>query len=262
MQTAQAVEDVGVPKYVCDSTSIFSGSFEREWQAQNSAGFGGASGSSMRTVFVPGIGSRSYFLFAASGTSEPRPLLIALHGAAGPGQASNAAIGTRDSWVAEATAAGFVVIAPIASGSQGGWIPGADFPTIDVQIADALSAYTIDTARTYLWGFSAGGHVAHGMALLRDPNRYAAYAVNAGALEAYAGASAPLQASRTVPLAIHVGTSDPLFPFAESDRDRFLNAGWNLGSTLRFEPFAGGHTYSSVELAKIWRFLCRRAVLP
>lgn len=260
-QSVLAVDDVDVPGYRCEAAAVFSTGFEREWQPQSSGGAGGLSGSSMRTVSVPGIGSRSYFVYDG-GDSGPRPLLIAMHGAAGAGQANAAAQATRDGWIAEASQSGFVVIAPIASGSQGGWVPGVDFATIDAQLADATSAYPIDSTRIYLWGFSAGGHVAHGMALLRDPERYAAYAVHAGVLEAYAGASAPLQASRTIPLAIHVGTSDPLFPFAESDRERFLAAGWTLGSTLRFEPFVGGHTYDGAELTKIWRFLCRRAVVP
>lgn len=259
--SAPAVENIDVPRYRCESSVVFGAGFEREWQPQGSGGTGGTPGSTMRTVNVTGVGSRSYFLHAAGG-SEPRPLLIAMHGAAGAGQATNAAAGTRDGWIAEASQAGFVVIAPIASGSQGGWVPGVDFAVIDAQLADAMTAYPIDSTRIHLWGFSAGGHVAHGMALLRDPERYAAYAVHAGVLEAYAGANAPMQATRTVPLAIHVGTSDSLYPFAEADRDRFLSAGWTLGSTLRFEPFVGGHTYDGAELAKVWRFLCRRAAVP
>ena len=259
--TARAV-DLRLPRHVCDANLFFSGGFETHWQPQSSGGSGGATGSGQRSVSVPGIGTKSFAYHVPVGASLPMPTVVVMHGAAGPGQAAAAASATRNDWIALANAGGFAVLAPIASGAQGGWVPEVDFPTLDAVLADARASYPLDLTRTYLWGFSAGGHVAHALALLRDPQRYAAYAVSAGVLDAYAGASAPSLATRHLPLHISVGSADSLFPFAQTDRDRFVAAGWVLGGNLQFVPFSGGHTYGATQLQGIWAGFCPRAVVP
>lgn len=255
---ATAASSVELPPSACqpDPFQIFSAGFElQQWQPQPSSGSGGASGGSQRQT--PGPQGVSYWLQAPAARPAAAALVIVLHGAGGLGTAALNAMATRDAWAATAESAGFVVAAPIASGSQGGWVPGADFVAIDAILADVRLAYDIDLTRVYLWGFSAGGHVAHALALLRNPDRHAAYAVNAGVLDAYAGAQAPATALRRVPLLSSVGDGDSLLGFAQTDRQRFLASGWSEPETYQLRVFEGGHSYASEDLAVAWRFFCR-----
>ncbi len=97
---------------------------------------------------------------------------------------------------------------------------------------------------------------------------FAAYAVSAGVLEAFACSSASecnaivAAASRRIPLDIHVGSSDSLLSYATNDHARFLANGWVDGTNLWFTTFSGGHTYASAQLAQIWTNLCPFQVLP
>ncbi|MGQ0799742.1 MAG: hypothetical protein ACT4NL_06480 [Pseudomarimonas sp.] len=258
-----AASNVDLPPSACrpNPALVFAGGFENQpWQAQPSSGSGGASGAIQRTT--PGPQSISYWLQAPASRPAAAALVIVLHGAGGAGTAPSNAMATRDVWAPLAEAGGFVVAAPIASGSQGGWVPAVDFSSIDAVVADAVTAYDIDRSRVYVWGFSAGGHIAHTLSLLRNPNRYAAYAVNAGVLEAHAGAQAPTLAPRRVPLLAAVGDSDSLLSFTQADRQRFLNAGWIESANYQLRVFAGGHTYSSDDVAAAWSFFCRHGLLP
>lgn len=230
--------------------------------ADPSNGSGGPTGSSARMISVNFV-SREFFLRVPPGYTPTRayPLLIALHGSAPPAQIPAYASGTRDSWAASADASGYIVIAPEASGANGGWEPATDYNTIGAAISDTEARYNIDRHRILLWGFSAGGHVAHDLALT-NANYFAAYAVSAGVLDAYAGAGAPAAAARHIPVDIHIGTSDSLLPYAQNDDLRFLNAGWNPGGNLNYVAFNGGHTYTIAQTAEIWKFLCPWTVSP
>lgn len=256
-----ALDGVRLPTHVCEAQTIFDGGFEPFWSPQSSAGSGGASGLVQREIALISGGTRPYHLAVPTGIdldgdNVALPLVIALHGAAGPGLADQAAQLIRNLWFDQAQIHGFMVIAPVASGSQGGWVPNIDFAQIDSALADAMLAYPVDTTRIHLWGFSAGGHVAHALALQRDPYRYAGYALNAGVLDAYAGASAPALASRHTPLSLRVGSSDPLRDFVLTDQQRFISAGWTPGHDLQVAVFAGGHMISAAETVAHWAFLC------
>jgi dienelactone hydrolase len=230
--------------------------------ADPTLGSGGPSGSSTRVISV-GFASREFFLRVPPGYTPTRayPLLIVLHGSAPPDQIPVYASATRDSWSASADASGYIVIAPEASGANGGWEPATDYNTIGAAINDTESRYNIDRHRILLWGFSAGGHVAHDLALT-NTSFFAAYAVSAGVLDAYAGAGAPAAAARHIPVDIHIGTSDPLASYAQADYFRFLNAGWTPGVDLNYVAFNGGHTYTTGQTADIWKFLCPWTVVP
>lgn len=256
-----ALDGVRLPAHICTPQTIFEGGFEPHWNPQSSGGSGGAAGLVQRDIALIGGGTRSYHLAVPAGIDlggegVALPLVVALHGAAGAGLADQAAQSIRNLWSDQAQTHGFIVIAPAASGSQGGWVPSIDFAQIDSALEDALLAYPIDTTRIHLWGFSAGGHVAHALALQRDPQRYAGYALNAGALDAYAGASAPAFAARHTPLSLRVGSSDPLLDFVLADQQRFVSAGWTLGHDLQVAVFAGGHTISAADPVAHWAFLC------
>ena len=126
----------------------------------------------------------------------------------------------------------------------------------------------------YLWGFSAGAHYGHAIAL-NNTEFFAAYGVSAGSLEMYActddGSYPPTCAALLagaqpkIPVDLHIGSSDPLSqpPYtASGDAQRLRNGGWRDNDTLFHRPFTGGHSYSVAQLGQIWNNLCPFALGP
>lgn len=225
-------------------------------------GSGGAyPGNQSRTINVSGLGSQTYYLYIPSNynPSTPLPVLFAFHGSGGAGTAPAAAQSVRTSWSSVANTEDFIVIAPAATGSSGGWLAGNDTTILNDIINDSFSAYNIDQNRVYGWGFSAGGHYLHAIAL-SSSTFFAAYSVSAGVLDVLAGASAPASATRKIPVDIHIGTSDSLLPYAQTDRTRFINAGWTLNTNLYYTEFSGGHTYTTGHLSTIWNNISSHAL--
>jgi predicted esterase len=280
---APAAGTVRLPGTMCPGgDAIFADGYETPSAIPHdpSNGSGGTwPGDVTRSVNVLGVGSRSYYLHIPNGyvPGQAIPLLIGLHGAGGAGTAPTAAQAVRTAWAGIADGKGFIVLAPIASGSSGGWIV-SDPPGIDddveamfAAIADTEAAYDIERSRIHLWGYSAGGHVAHAVAPA-NTGFFAGYAVNAGVLRALACStgypgSPPCPSwlggiSRKIPLDIHIGTSDTLYPEAQADHARFLDAGWIDNRTLYFVPFNGGHIYNATHAGEIWNHLCPFALGP
>jgi len=291
--TASAVSSVTLPAWVCaHPDAIFVGGFEVGQIAATSDpshGSGGATGSIVRHVHVAGLGSgiQAYYAYVPVNYTPARawPIMLALHGVA-PYPDAYAAM-TRDDWVPTASAGGFIVAAPVAhdqvdvNGSPGvTWLvpptAGAnDYDVFAAIRADLESAYNVERTRIYGWGFSAGAHVMHDLGVNTynyafNASTMAAYGVSAGDLAglACAGLTDPqcngLLAAlpRRIPLDIHIGTSDPNYPYAQSDDARFLSQGWNDGQTLFYTTFSGGHEYSGSQLSEIWTNLCPNAVVP
>jgi len=198
---------------------------------------------------------------------------------------------TRDNWANVASANGFIVAAPIANeqvsvGGQPGvtWLlPPSNAPTdydeFAAVLADVESAYNIERTRIYGWGFSAGGHVMHDLAINTysaafNASTMAAYGVSAGVLAALACnglTNAQCQQlltnlPRKITVDIHIGNNDSLLPYAQSDLTLFQNAGWQyLGNPpyqIYYTMFVGTHTYTVPQLSQIWTNLCRAAVTP
>ena len=271
-----------LPPWVCaHPDAIFADGFQPAVAVVRlpSNGSGGALGSVSRSVVVPGYGTHTIHLRVPPNYSpnRPMPLLLALHGQAGAGAANNAALSVRNTWGSIADANGFIVVAPVATGGSGGWIAPppnpSDYSIMAAAIADVEAAYNIDMSRRIGWGFSAGGHVMHDI-MLNDfgapisIDTFAAYSVSAGVLEGFA-CSNPANctalvatAARRIPLDIHVGNSDPLLPYATSDRTIFQANGWVLNNDLWFTTFTGGHTYAASQLGEAWAHLCPFQVLP
>jgi poly(3-hydroxybutyrate) depolymerase len=263
---AQGASAYRLPEAWCDGGRIFDQGFEGGAPSDPSAGTGGAfPGDQTRAVFVPTTGTtRSYFLHVPDGYDPERahPLLVVLHGAAGSQAAVVAAAQAMRALFQPTSQAGGVIVAALpAAGTQGGWLPGADHAFIAAALADIQAHYRIERSRIHLWGFSAGAHFGYDVAL-RDTGRYAALAVKAGALDAYAGPGAPGQAARRLPVAIRTGSSDPLLPYARLDRDRFLAAGWQQGLDLDYSEPPGGHVADAADAQAAWAGICRWAVLP
>lgn len=266
-----AAAPLRLPPSACDAGRLFAGGFE-QGGARSSGGSGGASGGELvRSASAAGLGTRSYYLHvpASYRPGEPTPLLVALHGAAGPGAADAAARAARSDWSQVAEAGGFLVLAPVASGTYGGWVPAADGAWLAAALDDAAAAYSVDLGRRMLWGFSAGAHWGYAL-VLDNPGSFSGFAASAGVLEAYAcdAPGAPSCAALLgaqpwpTPIAIRVGQDDPLRARARSDRGRLHDHGWQEPGTLSYAEPSGGHTYSAVQLAESWQHLCRFALPP
>jgi poly(3-hydroxybutyrate) depolymerase len=216
-----------------------------------SGGTGGAyPGLQSRTAMSAGT-SVPYELYVPTmyDPSVPLPLVSLFHGQGDTG--SNMVRFWRDA----AEAGGFIVLATSSTGAMGGWT-GGDVALYDTALTDALAAYNIEQAKLYLWGFSAGAHLVYAIALM-NTDTFAAFSVSAGALEAFAGPDAPSMAPRRIPVDIHIGRADPLYPRAQADRDRFVAAGWTLGTDLSYVEFDGPHTVLPSQPGEIGTFLLR-----
>ncbi len=192
----QAASNGRLPAWVCNGgqAPLFVDGFEAQAEVRHSEptyGSGGDyPGAKMRTIVI-GSQSRNYYLYVPSAypSTDPLPVMLVLHGAGGPGTAPSAAANLRTHWAASAEAGGFIVVAPIASGSQGGWVPSVDYPMFQSVIDDVAGHYNIDLSRIHGWGFSAGGHVMHDLALhnyasVPNSETFAAYGISAGVLPA------------------------------------------------------------------------------
>jgi poly(3-hydroxybutyrate) depolymerase len=289
-----AAQSVLLPAWVCAyPDAIFLDGFETGQSAvpsDPSNGSGGAyPGSRVRKVHVVGLGTgtQAYYLYFPTDytPARPWPLILALHGVA-PDDGGSYAADVRDAWAPVAEAAGFIVAAPIAdepvtvNGQPGiTWlVPPAspnDYDLFAAIRADLESHYNIERTRVYGWGFSSGGHVMHDLGVTRhsaafNASTMAAYSVSAGDLAGQAckvlsdSACNQLLAAlpRKIPVDIHIGTSDPNYPYAVSDHNRFLAQGWVDGQTIFFTAFNGDHNYSTTDLQQAWTNLCPNAVVP
>jgi poly(3-hydroxybutyrate) depolymerase len=198
--------------------------------------------------------------------AQPVPLIVVLHGASGSAATAPAAAESmRTLWTVLAEREGAIVLAPIAGGSQGGWVPARDHPALACAMAEVSRRYALDLDRRYLWGFSAGAHFAHALAL-GNAGRFAAYAINAGAL--YALACAPSgdaacetslpQSLRRVPVSLRVGTLDSLRGYVQGDFGRLQVAGWETPQAIAYTEFGGGHTVSVADVEAAWAWFAPR----
>jgi poly(3-hydroxybutyrate) depolymerase len=247
-----------------------------EWSGSGpSAGLGGGPlGASTLSVEVPELGeTRDMLLFVPVDydAARPLPLVVVLHGAPGSAAAAPAAADAmRSMWTVLAEREDVVVLAPIAAGSQGGWVPGRDQPAIACALAELARRYPIDLDRRYLWGFSAGAHFGHALAL-GNAGRFAAYAINAGALYALAcgtpGTASDCAATlpgalRPLPVSLRVGSSDSLRGYVQGDFTRLQQAGWTAGSEVSYGEFSGGHSVPFAEAEAAWSWFAPRRRPP
>jgi predicted esterase len=277
---ARGATTVPLPGWMCASAddAIFASGFETGGSIPSnpSNGSGGPyPGNEARTITLPGNGSHLLYMYVPTSytPAHAMPLLLAMHGTAGSGGAPNAARTVRTDWSSVAETYGFIVLAPAANGAQGSWDPTIDVPALFAAITDTASRYNIEQTRIDMWGYSAGGHLAHSLAL-NDTDLFAAYGVSAGALTQYACTdidSPPPTCSELlsgtepkIPVDIHIGVMDPLYLNygANADNARFQAGGWVPEQNLFWRPFAGGHTYTVAQLGEIWNNICPFALGP
>lgn len=293
---AYAVQSVTLPGWVCahPDAILVSGfeSGESPVPHAPSGGSGGAfPGSVTRSLHIAGLGTgtQTYYLYLPPDytPARPWPLLLALHGVAPWANRAAYAAAVLSDWAGIAAGAGFLVAAPVANRQVtvngtpvATWaVPPSSGPTdydlFAAILTDLDTAYNIDHTRLYGWGFSAGGHVMHDLGINTysaafNASTLAAYSVSAGDLAALAcqglsnGQCNALLAAlpRKIPVDIHIGTSDPNYPYAQSDHARFVAQGWVDGQTIDYNTFNGGHSYSVSDLQLAWSDLCRAAVVP
>ncbi len=227
----------------------------------------------------PVYGNKLVFLHvpASYQVAQRTPLVLILHGAAGnPTAAIGQANVLLSLWRRAAAEGGFIVAAVVASGPNGSWIaPGSatdtptDYDVIDAAVRRVEAEYSIDEGRRYLWGFSAGGHVALDIALNEIHPRihsgyFAGFGVNAGVSAGLAcsgaGTSGCLQVFSAGPMKrpidVHIGGSDNLIAFAVDDRARFQSLGWSPGVTFFWHEFEGGHYVLAEHPIQVWNNLC------
>ncbi len=253
--TVVALPDI--PSFTNCPDIIHNSGFQNQSQASN--GLGGVYPGPLTNQITVDQVNRTYYSYIPSqyNPNTAFPVLMVLHGAAAPGQTAQAALAMRNFWQATAETYQMILIAPVASGSQG-WVPGTDASIWVTILNQTESDYNIETTRYYGWGFSAGGHVGHWFYLLNS-EYFAAYAVNAGVLEAYAGLSYPLSATRQLPIMEMVGTTDALYSYTLNDQAAFLNAGWQSGVNYQLQTFTGGHELTVDVPEKVAEFLCDKS---
>jgi dienelactone hydrolase len=279
---AQAASTVPLPAWMCadgNADIVFRGDFETTVTVPHdpSNGSGGPyPGDQSRVITVPGLGSHLVYLHLPANYTPAHawPLLLAMHGTAGTsGAAPAAARQVRSDWSGISDSRGIIVLAPAASGANGSWEPDIDVPAISAALDDMIARYNVEQTRIDMWGYSAGGHLAHSLAL-NNTDYFAAYGVSAGALTQYActdnGSPPPScnallgAAEPKIPVDIHIGVEDPLYLYygANQDAARFESNGWVPEQDLFYRPFAGGHTYTIAQLGEIWTNVCPFALGP
>ena len=216
----------------------------------------GAQGKATKESLVFRERKRTYYLFAPGGVGAgaPAPLVVLLHGSGRNG------LSLVERWKDLAAREGFVVAGPDAA-NPAGWHMDADGPDFLHAVVEAVRArHAVDRRRVYLFGHSAGAIFALLLSAL-ESEYYAAAAAHAGALRAE-DARLLDQAKRKTPVAIQVGTADPLFPLSVVRRTRDLFEG--RGFEVELTEIAGhGHWYydRAGEInGRAWEFLKRHAL--
>jgi poly(3-hydroxybutyrate) depolymerase len=199
---------------------------------------------------------RTYYLFVpASASQKPAPLVVLLHGSGRDGRS------LIDSWQSLASKEGIILAGPESLDRQF-WAFSTDGPAFLHEVIEAVKVKTaVDPKRVYLFGHSAGAVHSLSMAVL-ESQYLAAVAAHAGVLdyqmEPFLG-----RAERKTPIAIWVGTNDPLFPLApvRATRDTLTAGGFSVELT---EIKNHTHAYYSRadEINKaVWAFLQKHALV-
>ncbi len=194
---------------------------------------------------------RSYYLFVPKSDkpTEPAALIVMLHGSGRNGRV------LLEHWQKLAQREGVILAGP-DSRSSSSWAIPEDGPGFLRDLVEEIKAkQPVDPRRVYLFGHSAGAIFGLFISAL-ESEYFTAAAVSAGAIkkENY---SLIDQSERKVPVALFVGTKDPLFPLSEVRRTRDAFA--ERGFPVKLMEIAGlDHNYysRSAEInEQAWEFL-------
>jgi poly(3-hydroxybutyrate) depolymerase len=160
----------------------------------------------VKETFGAGGRNRTYYLFVPDGATAaaPAPLLLLLHGSGRDGRS------LLDPWLPFAKERGIILVAPESNNRQV-WSMRDDGPDFLYSLVEMIRVqHPVDPRRLYVFGHSAGALHALAMAVL-ESQYFAAVAAHAGTLPDQV-LPFVAQAPRKTPVAIWVGTNDPLFP--------------------------------------------------
>ena len=195
--------------------------------------------------------NRTYYLFVPEGLSKekPAPLLVLLHGSGHNGKL------LVEHWQKLAAQEGLILAGPDARSPEQWGMP-QDGPLFLRDLVEELKkTQPVDPARVYLFGHSAGAIFGLYMTAL-ESEYFAAVAASAGALrESNFGMLD--ESERKIPVALFVGTRDPLFPVSvvRATRDAYTKRGFTAELT---EIPNHDHNYYRLSAdinAKAWAFL-------
>lgn len=175
---------------------------------------GFAKGDIVKNELISEGKKRSYYLFVPKSVSKdkPAPLLMLLHGSGRDGRI------LVEHWQKFAEREGIILAGPDALKSSNWSIPN-DAPHFIYELVEELkSKQPIDSRRVYLFGHSAGAITGLMLSLL-ESEYFAATAVSAGSLPSE-DFDLFNDAQRKIPVALFVGTKDPLFPLTEVRKTR------------------------------------------
>jgi poly(3-hydroxybutyrate) depolymerase len=142
---------------------------------------------------------RSYQFYAAPPDGDkPQPLIILLHGAKRTGAS------VVHKWMRRADAQGLILVAPDAI--DGLWTQSDNMALFDKILQKVDYCYNVDKQRIYLFGHSLGGYLAI-LSAIRYPQRFAAVAVHAGAMNNYPMLSRLTKTNKT-PIVLINGVDD------------------------------------------------------
>ena len=194
---------------------------------------------------------RSYYLFipASVASGKPAPLIVLLHGSGRNGSV------LVEHWQKIAEQEGIILAGPDSRNSASWAIP-EDGPRFLRDLVEELkSKHPIDQTRVYLFGHSAGAIFGLMISAL-ESEYFAAAAVSAGALKKD-NYSLLDEAQRKIPLAIFVGTKDPLFPVAEvrKTRDALAQRGFPVRLTEVDDLNHNYYSRSAEINGHAWEFL-------
>lgn len=160
----------------------------------------------VKETFGAGGRNRTYYLLVPDKATvdAPAPLLLLLHGSGRDGRS------LLDPWLPFAKENGIILVAPESNNRQG-WSMREDGPDFLYSLVEMVRVqHPVDSRRLYLFGHSAGA--LHGLAMaVLESEYFAAVAVHAGTLPDHV-IPFVADARRKTPIAIWVGTNDPLFP--------------------------------------------------
>ncbi len=206
----------------------------------------------------------------AASSQNALPLVIALHGAAGPGNQQFAAGELRAvfSNVVSDADTDFLLVTFPSAGANGGWTIIDDLGRLRTVLNYMTSNYNVDLNRVYGWGFSAGGQILHHYALasFTPPQTplFTAYTAHAGRLPTFFNGNQPESSPLRFPVMLASSPTDnvALYNNALAEQTRFLNAGWVNGQNFEFLTYDGGHQFAIEQIRTSWRFMCRHSLVP
>ena len=206
-----------------------------------------------RETFVVRGKTRTYYLYvpAKKQAGATMPLVLTLHGSGRDGRV------LVERWKDLAEREGFILAGP-DSKTSAHWSMKDDGAELFVALAEELKAkQPVNPRRVYLFGHSAGAGFALLLALF-ESRYFTAIVAHAGVLPP---STYPLleRAPRKTPIALYVGTQDPLFPLSavRATRDALKQRGYAPELTeIKF------HDHNYYDRAKeinqsAWGFLSR-----